>query len=194
MAYNSTTWTTGASTTSVSSTNLTLYAYFGAGSGTMANVSTGTHVALPFGYSNTSSLADNFELGTSTDPSTSFTTADGSNTDASIVVPCLWYLPDNIYIDEIVSIEGAENSATEATRMHLMSYTFTSGSTSCLTSGAVIAYNADVTNAGSEQAYKSTWTIDTPSVAASKVLVATWRQDDAANDFSTNIIIKYHLT
>ena len=78
--------------------------------------------------------------------------------------------------------------------MHLMSYTFTSGSTSCLTSGAVIAYNADVTNAGSEQAYKSTWTIDTPSVAASKVLVATWRQDDAANDFSTNIIIKYHLT
>ena len=194
MAYNSTSWTTGASTTSVSSSNLTLYAYLGAGSGTMGNVSSGTHTALPFGYANSSSLADNFELGTGTDPATSFTTADGTDTDSSVVVPCLWYLPDNIYIDEIVSFEGAEHADTETTRMHLMSFTFTSGSTSCLTSGAVLAYNDDVTNAGSEQAYKSTWTISTPSVSAEKVLVVTWRQDDANNDFSTNIIVKYHLT
>ena len=77
--------------------------------------------------------------------------------------------------------------------MHLMSYTFNSGSTSALTGGTLLAHNSDVTNAGSEQAYKSVWTIDSSTVAANKVILATFLTTDVTGDYSASIVIKYHL-
>ena len=200
MAYNSTSWTTDANTKAGSTgTNtvggVTLYSYFGVGNSIFANVSTGTHVSIPFqGFPHSASVADNFELGTSTDPATSFTTADGSGTNASVVVSNIWYVPDNITIDSVIGIEGADDASGDTTRMHLMSYDFTSGSTSCLTNGTVLASNSDVTNAGSEQAYLSTFTINSASVSAGKVIVATFRSDSVNSDYSLNITVKYHLS
>ena len=77
--------------------------------------------------------------------------------------------------------------------MHLKSFTFTSGATSCLTAGALLAHNSDVTNAGSEQAYKSTWTVDSASVDANKVILAFFESDSVNSDYSINITVKYHL-
>ena len=77
--------------------------------------------------------------------------------------------------------------------MHLMSFTFNSGSTSALASGSVLAYNSDVTNAGSEQAYKSTWTVGSTDVDAGKVILAFVRSDSVNSDYSLNITVKYHL-
>ena len=172
----------------------TQYAYFGVSSSVAANFVANEHHVLPFaGNGHAPTTQDNFNLGTSTDPETSFTTADGSDTDASVVVPCLWLLPDNITIDSVISLEGGNNATGATTRMHLMSYDFTSGSTSCLTNGALIAYNSDVTNAGSEQAYKSTWTVDSSDISADKVLAATFFATNATGDYSTTITIKYHL-
>ena len=194
MAYNSTSWVTDGSTTSVSVGNYSLYAYFGIGNGISVNWAANTHIALPFmGYPQSSTLADNPSLGTSTDPATSFTTADGTATDASLFVACMWYVPDNIIIDGVYSIEGADAATGDTTRMHLMSYTFTSGSTSCLTNGSVLASNSDVVNAGSEQAYLSTWTINSNTVDAGKVILATFRNDSVNSDYSVNIAVKYHL-
>ena len=199
MAYNSTEWTTDGLTQAGSSGTttmggITLYAYFGIGSSISNNFASGEHVALPFsGYVVSSADADNANLGTGTDPATSVTTADGADTDASIWVPCMWYIPDNISIDSVTSIEGADHGDSGTTRMHLMSYTFTSGSTSALTSGTLLAHNSDVTNAGSEQAYLSTWTVDSSSVSAGKVILATWRQD-STKDYSVQVIVKYHLS
>ena len=173
----------------------TQYAYFGIASGVGANITEDKHFVIPFaGNANTASLADNFDLGTGTDPATSFTTADGATTDASVIVPCLWLVPDNISIDGVYSLEGGDNGTGGTTRMHLMSYTFTSGSTSALTSGTLLAHNSDVTNAGSEQAYKSTWTVDSASVAGGKVICAFFRSDSVNSDYTTNITVKYHLT
>jgi hypothetical protein len=195
MAYNSTAWTTDGNTNTTG--GYSLYAYFGIGNGISANWAANTHIALPFmGYPQSSALADNPSFGTSTDPATTLTTADGANTDASLFVACMWYVPDNIVIDAVYSLEGADNATGSATRMHLMSYTFTSASTSCLTEGVVVASNSDVTNAGSEQAYLSEWTIDSnySSVAAGKVILATFRCDDNTSDFSVNTVVKYHLS
>ncbi len=200
MAYNSTSWTTDANTKAGSTgTNtvggVTLYAYFGLGSGIAAAWPAGEHLALPFmGFPVTSADADSATLGTGTDPATSLTTADSADTDAAIWVPCMWYLPDNITIDSVTSIEGADNATGDTTRMHLMSYDFTSGSTSCLTNGTVLASNSDVTNAGSEQAYLSTFTVSSSSVSSGKVILATFRQDNTTYDFSVQVIIKYHLS
>ena len=107
----------------------------------------------------------------------------------------MMYVPDNISVDAVYSIEGADAATGDTTRFHLMSYTFNSGSTSCLTSGAVVAYSDPTTNAGSEQVYKSTWNInsDNASVTGGKVLICTFESDSVNSDFAYQAIIKYHL-
>ena len=112
---------------------------------------------------------------------------------ATQIVPCMWFVPDNISIDSVTSIEGADAATGDTTRMHLKSFTFNSGSTSCLTSGELLASNSDVTNAGNEQAYKSDWTINEASVAGGKVILAFIRSDSVNSDYSLNITVKYHL-
>ena len=172
----------------------TQYAYFGITSGFAANYSANTHYPLAFTGNNPSfANTEDLTFGTGTDPATTFTTADGASTDASLLVPFLWLVPDNITIDSVTSLEGATTSTGDTTRMHLMSYTFTSGSTSALTSGTLLAHNSDVTNAGSEQVYKSTWTVDSADVAADQVIVGTFRSDSVNSDYSATIIVKYHL-
>ena len=173
----------------------TQYAYFGVANGISSGWATGTHYAVPFAGNNHSNVdQDNFTFGTGTDPATSFTTADATATDASLLVPLMWYVPDAISIDGVTSIEGADAATGDTTRMHLYSYTFTSGSTSALTSGTLLAHNDDVTNAGSEQAYLSTWTVDSAAVTAGKVILATFRSDSVNSDYSLNVTVKYHLT
>ena len=78
--------------------------------------------------------------------------------------------------------------------MQSILYDFTSGSTSALTSGTLLAHNSDITNAGSEQPYLSTWTVDSPSVSSGKVILATFECDSVNADYSVNVKVKYHLT
>ena len=173
----------------------TQYAYFGIASTISSNYAADTHYPIPFSSNNQSITSqDDITFGTSTDPATSFTTADSFTTDAGLIVPMMWYVPDNISIDGVYSLEGLIASSTITTRCHLYSYTFTSGSTSALASGTLLAHNSDVTNAGSEQAYLSTWTVDSASVAAGKVILAFFRMDSSADDPSVSITVKYHLT
>ena len=153
-----------------------------------------THYGIPF-----FGMAQKVEgwiadFGTGTDPDTSFTTANTLSQKGSQLAGLLWYVPDNITIDAVYSIEGADQATGDTTRMHLYSYTFNSGSTSALADGTLLAHNSDVTNAGSEQAYLSTWTIDSSSVAAGKVICAFFRSDSVNSDYTTNITVKYHLT
>tara|TARA_Y100000593_G_scaffold8472_2_gene15618 strand:- start:1282 stop:2067 length:786 start_codon:yes stop_codon:yes gene_type:complete len=171
----------------------TQYAYFGIGA---ANAfADDTHHPIPFGsYWTASDVSNSPAFGTGTDPATSFTTAEGSGTRASDIVTCLWYVQDAISIDAVTGIEGADTATGDTTRMHLFSYDFTSGSTSCLTNGTLLARNSDVTNAGSEQAYLSSFTIDSASVAAGKVILAFFKSDSINSDYSINIKVKYHLT
>ena len=174
----------------------TQYAYFGVGDTGMANILADTHYAVPFKNFQTSGSVD-IDFGTGTDPDTTFTTADTDTQWGSQIVPMMWFVPDNISIDGVTSIEGADanlSGGDATTRMHLLSYTFTSGSTSALSSGTLLAHNSDVTNSGNESAYLSNWTVDSASVAAGKVILAFFRTDNVNADYSLNIIIKYHLT
>lgn len=177
----------------------TQYAYFGLASAgiSSANVA-GTHYPLYFGgaigYSGTTALSDQLSIfGTGTDPATTVTTADATDQRASQLVPFMMYVPDDISVDAVYSIEGADAATGDTTRFHLMSYTFNSGSTSCLTGGTLVAHSDDTTNAGSEQVYKSTWNIDSASVSGGKVLICTFESDSVNSDFTYQAIIKYHL-
>ena len=172
----------------------TQYIYYG-NTATNAFYSANTHHPVGFGnYYGASDLTNPPSFGTGTDPATSFTTAEGTATRASDLVQYIWYVADNITIDAVYSIEGADTATGDTTRMHLFSYDFGSGSTSALTNGTLLAHNSDVTNAGYEQPYLSTWTVDSSDVVSGKVILAAFRSDSNNSDYSLTIKVKYHLT
>tara|TARA_R100000781_G_scaffold886_4_gene1502 strand:+ start:4138 stop:4716 length:579 start_codon:yes stop_codon:yes gene_type:complete len=192
MAYNSTTWTTEGATTSVSSANLTLYADFFTNNIESATYLAGTHYMLS--RYNKSTAAENPHLSDGSDPATSFTLSSTTLFRGGQLVPHLLYLPDNIYIDAVYSIEGADAATGDTTRMHLMSFDYTSNSTSVLTNGTLLAHNSDVTNGGQTKTHLSTWTVDSASVSSGKVIVATFEADTVNSDYTINVKVKYHLT
>ena len=173
----------------------TQYAYFGANAAAIDTFAANTHYPLAFSSASGGNPSVNdTDFGTGTDPDTTFTTANTDTQYASQLVPMMWYVNDDITIDEIRHFEGADAASGDTTRMHLMSYTFNSGSTSCLTSGAVVANtSADNTNAGNEQPYLKDWTIGTADIDAGKVLLCMFRSDSINSDYSLSVTIKYHL-
>jgi len=170
----------------------TQYAKFGVNYIDVSNMAANTHYPIAFTGAITSSVSD-VDFGTGTDPDDSFTTADTDTQYASQIVPMIWRLPDNITISSITHLEGADNATGDVTRMHLKSFDFTSGSTSCLTNGTLLAHNSDVTNAGNEQAYLSSWTVDSADVDAAKVILCFFRSDSVNSDYSLSVIIKYFI-
>ena len=172
----------------------TQYATFGQSSVELSAYQANIHYAVPIGFRYTTTLYP-VEIGTGTDPDTTFTTAEANKERASDIAACLLYLPDAISIDSVTSIEGADTATGDTTRMHLMSYTFTSGSTSCLTSGTLLGHTADISHSGDEQAYLTTWTVDSAAVASGKAILGFFRNDGGSGlDYSVNITVKYHLT
>ena len=168
----------------------TQYAYFSVVTSHFSFAAANQHYAIPFVNGNNSVTSSYISLGTGTDPDTSIDTNDV----AYKLVPTMWYVPDNMTIDAVYSLEGADAATGDTTRMHLMSYDFTSGATSCLTNGTLLAHNSDVTNAGYEQPYLSTWTVDSSDIVAGKVILAAFRSDSNNSDYSLTIKVKYHLT
>ena len=170
----------------------TQYAIFGVNYIDFSNIVGNTHYTIPF-TGGGGSIQNDVDFGTGTDPDDSFTTVNSDTQYASQIVPMMWRLPDNITIDSVTHIEGADAASGDTTRMHLKSFDFTSGSTSCLSNGALLAHNSDVTNAGSEQAYLSSWTVDSADVDAGKVILCFFRSDSVNSDYSITTTVKYHL-
>ena len=172
---------------------MTQYATFGIDNTGSAGWEVDTHYPIHFSNQSTASATSEVDFGTGTDPDDTFTTANTSSQYASQIVPMMWFVPDNISIDSVTSIEGADDATGDTTRMHLKSFTFNSGSTSCLTAGELLANSGDTTNAGNEQAYGKVWTINKASVTGGKVVLAFFRSDSVNSDYSSNITVKYHL-
>ena len=174
------------------STN-TQYAHFGINYVDFSTLVSNTHYPVLFTTGGGATGTNDVDFGTGTDPDDTFTTANTTTQYASQIVPMMWRVPDNITIDSVTHIEGADAASGDTTRMHLKSFTFSTGATNCLTSGALLAHNSDITNAGNEQAYLSTWTVDSANVDAGKVILCFFRSDSVNSDYSLNVTVKYHL-
>ena len=173
----------------------TQYAHFGIVYGDATQYTANTHFAIPFaGVNGGVNYTNDVDFGTGTDPDDSFTTANTDTQYAAQIVPMMWRIPDNISIDSVSHIEGASSATGDTTRMHLKSFDFTSGSTSALTNGTLLAHSSDITNDGNEQAYLANWTVDSASVTAGKVILCFFRSDSVSSDYSINVTVKYHLT
>tara|TARA_R110000824_G_scaffold204023_1_gene388712 strand:+ start:766 stop:1554 length:789 start_codon:yes stop_codon:yes gene_type:complete len=131
-------------------------------------------------------------IGTGTNPDTSVTVSST----ADDLVDCLWYLPDAVTIDGVYVFSGADAATGDTLRFHLMSYAIDVGGTSTsgdLSSGIVLADGADITNAGYEQAYYQSMTIQSADVSAGRVILFTFRPDSINSDYSINARVKYHI-
>ena len=103
---------------------------------------------------------------------------------------------DNITIDAVKWLHAADAATGDDTAAHLMSYTVdtANGSTSGdLSAGVVVADGATITNAGREQIYYQSMTIQSADVDAGKVILFTFASDTVNSDFSINATVKYHV-
>ena len=179
----------------------TNYAYFGTGyieASTTAFLAD-THYAIPFMMGNYAAVAANYAMGSSTsssfndtNPATSLTIS----TTAMSIVRCYWYVMDDITIDAVKWFHGADAGTGDSTAAHLMAYTvdIANGSTSGdLSSGVVVADGATITNAGDEQIYYQSMTVQSADVDAGKVIMFTFASDTISSDFSINCSVKYHI-
>ena len=171
----------------------TNYAVFSIDATMGTSYGAGNHYPLIYGGGNYPDKSNPPSFGTSADPATSFTTADANTDRASDIANVMWYVQDAITIDAVVGIEGADAATGDSTNMHLFSYDFTSGATNCLTNGTLLAHNSTVTNAGSEQPYLTSFTIDSADVALGKVIVAFFEPVSINSDYTISMQIKYHL-
>ena len=175
----------------------TQYALFGADYSGVSSYVADTHYAIPFlitplfttivsmGSSTSSSFND-------TNPASSLTI---SNT-AMDVVRTYWYVMDDITIDAVKWFHAADTATGDSTAAHLMAYTvdITKSSTGGdLSSGVVVADGSIITNAGYEQIYYQSMTIQSADVDAGKVILFTFASDTVNSDYSINATVKYHI-
>jgi hypothetical protein len=175
----------------------TQYAYFGTDNNASSVLAADIHYAIPFVTNQSSAVTISFGSATSssfndTNPSTSVSLTQSANTYTTYY----WYVMDNITIDAVVWLHGADNATGEATAAHLMAYTvdIDNGSTSGdLSAGVVVADGATITNAGWEQIYYQSMTVQSADVDAGKVILFTFASDTANSDYSINATVKYHI-
>ena len=181
----------------------TNYAHFGTSyldtSGT-ASFAADTHYAVAFGGANSySSIAANIAMGSSTSSSFNDTNPATSLTISSTamdIVGAYWYVMDDITIDAVKWLHAADTATGEDTAAHLMAYTIdtANGSTGGdLSSGVVVADGANITNAGYEQIYYQSMTVQSADVDAGKVILFTFASDTVNSDYSINATVKYHI-
>ena len=180
----------------------TQYAYFGVSyqdATGSANFGADTHYAIPFNYANFGAAAANITMGSSTSSSFNDTNPAATltiSTTAMDIVTCYWYVMDNITIDSVKWLHAADTATGEATAAHLMAYTvdIANGSTGGdLSSGVVVADGATITNAGYEQIYYQSMTIQSADVDAGKVILFTFASDTINSDYTINATVKYHV-
>ena len=179
----------------------TNYAHFGCNSQDIATAGmvADTHYAIPFTLVGFGGTIASFAMGSSTSSSFNDTNPATSLTISSIamdIVTTYWYVMDDITIDAVKWLHGADTATGEDTAAHLMAYTVdtANGSTSGdLSSGVVVADGANITNAGYEQAYYQSMTIQSADVDAGKVIMFTFASDTVNSDYSINATVKYHI-
>ena len=175
----------------------TNYAHFGIDYTASSSFPADTHMAVPFGLSESS--ASYLAMGSSTsssfndtNPATSLTLA----TTAHSIVNMFWHIIDDITVDAVIWWSGADAATGDDIATHLMAYTVDSANGSTggdLSSGIVVADGATLTNAGYEQAYYQSMTVQSANVDAGKVIMFTFASDTVNADYSINATVKYHI-
>ena len=169
----------------------TQYAYFGISSGATLAAVAGTHYALAFNNVLTTTAVT---MGTGTDPSTSYDISANNNGDDMTMM--LWYISDNITIDQVYLMAGGSAASGDTINIHLMSYDFDAGTGAGkgdLSNGVVVAGGADIASLGYENIIYQSLSPSSADVDAGKVCMVTFESNGTNSDYSLSVKVKYHL-
>jgi len=170
----------------------TQYAYFGCASTQQLGPVAGTHYLIPFSVMVFSSTAVAF--GTGDDPSTSYDISGNDNGDD--VTAALWFLPDNITIDQVYLFAGGNAASGDTVNIHLMSFDIDKGEGAGkgdLSNGLAIVEGANADSLGRENIIYQATAPSSADVDAGKVIVATFESNGTNSDYGINITVKYHI-
>ena len=170
----------------------TMYAYFGVSSTHALSAVAGTHYAVPFNSMPTTSAT--LALGTGANPDISYDVS--SNATSDDLTTMLWYIPDDITVDQVYWFAGGSSSSGDVINIHLLSYTIDTdnGATSGdLSDGVVIAGGADKTSLGRSNIIYESIAPGTTDVDAGKVCILTFESDGTNSDYAINATVKYHI-
>ena len=150
------------------------------------NVDSGTHIGVPVA-GQVANAAITF--GTSANPAVpSFIlTADD-------MIHYIHYVDTNITVDSVQVLMGATAAAGDAINFHLIA--LATGDTTTVndfTSATVVADDSGTTNAGYEQFYRVSLTVQSANVDAGDYLALTIEGDGTNSDYSVNALVRYHL-
>ena len=169
----------------------TQYAYFGTHSTANLSAVAGTHYAV--GFNNVLSTTT-VAMGTGTDPSTSYDISANNNGDHMAMM--LWYIPDNITVDQVYWTAGGSDATGDTINIHLLSFDFDAGAGAGkgdLSNGVVIAGGADIASLGHENVIYQSIAPASANVDAGKVCMATFESNGTNSNYALNIIVKYHI-
>ena len=169
----------------------TQYVNFGVSSGGGLAAIAGTHYAVPYSHMISATAVT---MGTSADPATSYDISANNNGDDMAMM--LWYVPDDITIDQVYWMAGGSAASGDTINIHLMSYDFDAGTGAGkgdLSNGAVVAGGADIASLGYENIVQQSIAPASADVDAGKVCMATFESNGTNSDYSINITVKYHL-
>ena len=170
----------------------TQYAYFGVSSIFALSAVAGTHYAVPFNnvWAGTVSIA----MGTGGEPSTSYDVSANNNGDDLAVM--LWYIPDNITVDQVYWISGGNAASGDTINIHLLSFDFDAGvgaGKGDLSNGVVVAGGADRASLGYENIIYESIAPASANIDAGKVCMATFESNGTNSDYAINITVKYQI-
>ena len=169
----------------------TQYAYFGITSSAALSAVAGTHYAVP--YNNVLSTTT-VTMGTGTEPSTSYDISANNNGDDMAMM--LWYIPDNITVDQVHWMAGGNAATGDTINIHLLSFDFDAGGGAGkgdLSNGVVVAGGADRASLGYENIIYESIAASSADVDAGKVCMVTFESNGTNSDYGLNIIVKYHI-
>ena len=169
----------------------TQYAYFGITSSAALSAVAGTHYAVGFNNMLTST---NVTMGTGTDPSTSYDISANNNADDMVMM--LWYIPDNITVDQVHWMAGGSAASGDTINIHLLSFDFDAGvgvGKGDLSNGVVVAGGADKASLGYENIIYESISPSSADVNAGKVCMVTFESNGTNSDYGLNITVKYHI-
>ena len=104
------------------------------------------------------------------------------------------YVDTNITVDAVTILVGGNAASGDALNFHLCSIATSDGTTVSSWSGTtIVADHVGMANAGYEQFYRESLSIQSADVDAGNYLALTIEGNGTNSDYSVNALVRYHI-
>ena len=150
------------------------------------DIDNGTHIGVPVSPEPAGAVVT---FGTATDPAAPSVSNNGDDW-----VHYLHYVDTNITVDAVSILVGGDAAGGDALNFHLCSLATSDGTNINSWSGTtIVADHVGMANAGYEQFYRESLSIQSADVDAGNYLALTIEGNGTNSDYSVNALVRYHI-